>query len=186
MPPSGPDRPWLLERLAAYAPADAGDRARHARLTAFVRGHADCHSRARSDGHLVASAWLVDLDGGRVLLHHHARLGRWLQFGGHVDPGDANVLEAARRELMEESGLAAEPVSGRVFDLDVHEIPATAAEPAHLHYDVRFAFRAPAGAVPAASAESRALRWVPLAEVAALTAEASVLRMVARTADLPS
>jgi 8-oxo-dGTP pyrophosphatase MutT (NUDIX family) len=185
--PDTPARPWLLERLAAYAPGDPADRDRHARLTAFVRTHPDCFSRRLAPGHVVASAWVVDPGRTRVLLHHHRRLGRWLQFGGHVDPSDPNALEAARRELAEESGLrAAVPLGEGIFDLDVHAIPATPVEPAHLHYDVRFAFRADPAAATAASAESHAVRWVPLDEVAALTGEASLLRMVAKTAALPA
>jgi 8-oxo-dGTP pyrophosphatase MutT (NUDIX family) len=184
-------RDWLLQRLADYLPRDPEDGARHARLTRFVRENPDCFARALEEGHVVASAWVVDPARRRVLLHHHRRLDRWLQFGGHVDPDDATVLEAARRELAEESGLnAAAPLGGRIFDLDVHPIPARPpgpdrpAEPAHLHYDVRFAFQADPDAPVAASAESRDLRWVDLDEVARLTDEHSLLRMVAKTARL--
>jgi 8-oxo-dGTP pyrophosphatase MutT (NUDIX family) len=184
-------RDWLLARLADYRPRDPEDGARHARLTRFVEVHSDCFARALEEGHVVASAWVVDPSRRRVLLHHHRRLDRWLQFGGHVDFGDATVLAAARRELEEESGLAAaEPLGGNIFDLDVHPIPARPpgpdrpAEPAHLHYDVRFAFQADPDAPVAASAESRALRWVDLDEVPALSGEGSLLRMVARTPGL--
>jgi 8-oxo-dGTP pyrophosphatase MutT (NUDIX family) len=42
--------------------------------------------------------------GGRVLLIHHLRLGKWLPVGGEIAPGET-PLEAARRELFEETGL---------------------------------------------------------------------------------
>jgi 8-oxo-dGTP pyrophosphatase MutT (NUDIX family) len=42
---------------------------------------------------------------GRVLLIRHARLGAWLPVGGEIEPGET-PLEAARRELFEETGLA--------------------------------------------------------------------------------
>jgi len=179
-------RTWLLARLDAYRPDGPDDRARHARLTGFVRSNPDCFSRALAEGHVVASAWVLAPDRRRVLLHHHRRLDRWLQFGGHVDPGDATVLAAARRELAEESGLAAaDPLGTAIFDLDVHPIPARPGEPAHLHYDVRFAFQADPGGPVSASPESHALRWVPLDGVARLTDEASLLRMVDKTPRLP-
>ncbi len=41
---------------------------------------------------------------GRVLLIHHRRLGIWLPPGGEMLPGET-PLEAARRELFEETGL---------------------------------------------------------------------------------
>lgn len=42
--------------------------------------------------------------GGRVLVIHHRRLGTWLPIGGELEPGET-PLEAAVRELREESGL---------------------------------------------------------------------------------
>jgi 8-oxo-dGTP diphosphatase len=42
--------------------------------------------------------------GGEVLLVRHRRLGAWLPVGGEVEPGET-PLEAARRELLEETGL---------------------------------------------------------------------------------
>jgi 8-oxo-dGTP pyrophosphatase MutT (NUDIX family) len=41
---------------------------------------------------------------GRVLLIRHRRLGTWLPVGGEIEPGES-PLDAARRELLEETGL---------------------------------------------------------------------------------
>jgi 8-oxo-dGTP pyrophosphatase MutT (NUDIX family) len=41
---------------------------------------------------------------GRVMLHRHPKLGRWLPCGGHVEPGELPD-EAAAREVEEESGV---------------------------------------------------------------------------------
>lgn len=52
---------------------------------------------------------------GEVLLVRHRRLGTWLPVGGEIEPGET-PLEAARRELGEETGLAGEFPSGPCVD----------------------------------------------------------------------
>lgn len=156
-----------------------------ARLLRFVSRQPRCFQRdCFDDGHVTGSAWLLDACGERTLLTHHRKLGRWLQPGGHSD-GNPNTLDVARREAEEETGLAVEPVDGTVLDIDIHAIPArrgSAAEPAHLHYDVRFAFRAAGSHRFRASPESIALAWVPLRDLASFTQEESVLRMARKFA----
>ena len=84
--------------------------------------------------------------GRRVLLLHHRKLDRWLQPGGHAEPGEADGEEVALREAREETGIAAlrlHPDAPRPLDVDVHAIPARGSEPAHLHLDLRYVVIAP-------------------------------------------
>ncbi len=90
-------------------------------------------------GHLTASAFVVAPDLAHVLLVHHAKLGRWLQPGGHVEPGDGDHEGAARREVAEECGLDDLRSLGPI-DLDIHTFPARHDVPEHLHFDLRWAF----------------------------------------------
>jgi 8-oxo-dGTP pyrophosphatase MutT (NUDIX family) len=149
-----------------------------------VTAHPDCFERTHRAGHVTGSAWVVDRAGEAAVLTHHRKLGKWLQLGGHAD-GDSDIRRVARREAVEESGLTEiESASDRIYDVDVHEIPARGAEPAHLHYDVRFAFYADRNARPAASEESHAVAWVPLAEIERFAIDDSVRRLAAKTRSL--
>lgn len=182
-------RHHLNELLRRYAAAWPDEAAEAARFAAFAAAHADCLHRTCVPGHITASAWILSPEGGRVLLTHHRKLGRWLQLGGHVD-GDPEIERAALREAQEESGMQQFTfetwcAGGLVpLDLDVHPIPARRDEPRHDHWDVRFLLRAGAGQPLVTSAESNDLRWVPIAELASLTDETSVLRLAHKAARL--
>jgi 8-oxo-dGTP pyrophosphatase MutT (NUDIX family) len=174
----------LLEELRAYVAADPQEAAMRDRLVAFVARHPDAFERTLLIGHVTASAWIVDPTRTRALLTHHRKLGKWLQLGGHVD-GDRDVRRAALREAFEESGLRSlQFVTETIYDLDVHPIPARPGEPAHDHYDVRFAMFADPAEPLAISAESKALAWVPLDALATYGADESVLRLARKTATL--
>jgi 8-oxo-dGTP pyrophosphatase MutT (NUDIX family) len=155
------------------------------RLVAFVAEHPDAFERTLLAGHVTASAWIVDPSRTHALLTHHRKLGRWLQLGGHVD-GERDVRRAALREAFEESGLRSlRFATDAIYDLDVHPIPARPDEPAHEHFDVRFAFVADPGEPLVVSAESRELAWVPIDALASYGVDESVLRLARKTGLLP-
>ena len=169
----------LLDQLRQYASADAAE-AEHRRVMLELLERADdAFSRAHfAPGHFTASAFVLSPDRSALLLVHHRKLDRWLQPGGHVEPDDSDLIAAARREVLEETGIAAlELEHPGSFDLDVHPIPALSGELPHEHFDVRFLFRAGTSELRLSS-ESKAVRWVPLAEVAAAGSDESVLRAV--------
>lgn len=173
-----PDLAVARRTIEAYLPGDAEQAAHRHRLLAWIDAHpGDAHRRSCLEGHLTASALLLDATRERVLLHHHAKLGRWLQFGGHCD-GDANLFGCAWRETVEESGIEPAWMSPVPIDLDVHAIPARPGEPEHLHLDVRYLAVAPAGARGECSRESLELRWFAREEALALEIDASLGRLL--------
>jgi 8-oxo-dGTP pyrophosphatase MutT (NUDIX family) len=179
-------REGLLGELQAYRPADARETAMVGELAAFVRAHPDCFERSLSIGHVTASAWVVDESRTHALLTHHRKLGKWLQLGGHAD-GDDDVRRVALREAREESGLTAiRFADGKIYDVDVHDVPARGSEPAHKHYDVRFAFIADRTAPTVVSDESHELAWLPVADLSAPGVDPSVRRLAQKTSSLPA
>ena len=137
-----------------------------------------CFHRDHLPGHITGSAFIIDESGTHALLTHHAKLNRWLQPGGHAD-GDDNVLRVAMREGEEETGLMGfKLLHPGFFDIDIHTIPARTDFPEHQHYDVRFLLQANRGDTFTVTEESHALAWVPFDELAKLTANDSIGRML--------
>jgi 8-oxo-dGTP pyrophosphatase MutT (NUDIX family) len=146
-------------------------------------------------GHITASAWVLDSAHAHAALLHHKKLNLWLQPGGQVEESDASWMDAALREVREETGLQrlhlTQRWGDRLFDVDVHAIPARpanndrAAESAHHHFDLRFVFVADANeSLSVNHDESAALKWFPLqAIIDDATLDASVRRMARMVVD---
>lgn len=127
-------------------------------VEALLRDVDEPFSRAQP-AHLTASALVLDAAREKVLLVHHAKLGRWLQPGGHVDAGDASMGAAALREAREETGLLALTPLGGPLDLDRHPAPC---RPDGEHLDVLFACTSDVADPLIVSPESHDVRWFRL------------------------
>jgi 8-oxo-dGTP pyrophosphatase MutT (NUDIX family) len=90
-------------------------------------------------GHITGSGLVIK--DGKALLIFHPYIKQWFQPGGHIDDGEFPI-EAAIREVYEETGILCESIEGQLdpVDIDLHEIPANPkkGEGAHLHIDLLF------------------------------------------------
>jgi len=151
--------------LAAVDAHPVGD-AREARSIDELREHlrtlAHPFDRSATPVHVTASAIVVGTRG--VLLHRHRRLHRWLQPGGHLDPGEWPA-DGARRECEEETGLTVQhPATGPLLvHVDVHD-----AADDHVHLDLRYLVLGPDADPAPPPGESQEVGWFPWAEAAAL------------------
>ncbi|HLV19559.1 MAG TPA: NUDIX domain-containing protein [Polyangiaceae bacterium] len=169
----------LRRLLIEHRPALPNEQAFAVRMRALVTGSAAPLSRHQFEpGHFTASAFVLSPDARSLLLIHHKKLGLWLQPGGHLEPADPDAPSAARREVAEEVGLDdLDLLVDGLFDIDIHQIPAYGAEPAHEHFDLRFLFKARSLAHRAGS-DVLGARWVRLQDVARIQSDESVLRAV--------
>jgi len=149
------------ERLRSWtAPDQQQEQLRRHFLDQLAR-HVDGVARTCRPDHLTASALVLSGERGHVLLTLHAKVGRWLQFGGHVEPGDPTLAAAALREAVEESGIdALALVDDSPARLDLHGAPC--APDARHHLDVQYLALAQGLPEPSTSAESHDVAWFPV------------------------
>ena len=102
-------------------------------------------------GHFTASAFVIAKKSKKILMLHHKVLRKYLQPGGHIEKTDINPLQAAKRELSEETGIDSEtlfykciePLDELIpFNISVHKIPENKSknEKSHYHYDLQYLF----------------------------------------------
>lgn len=100
------------------------------------------------EGHIVASGFIYAKKENKFLVLYHKELKRYLSPGGHADSIDKNILESARREIKEETGLnnfeQLKISSNELIpiDIDTHKIPFNKIRnlPEHYHFDFRYIF----------------------------------------------
>src|SRR5699024_7031618 len=102
---------------------------------------------------------------------------------------DGTLVAAALRELEEETGVRPPEVvqlSSDPFDIDVHRIPAQGEVAPHLHYDLRYLFRASPDSAPdivVDREESGGYTWRRIADLSRET-DASISRFARKIASL--
>ena len=171
------NRSNLIELLKTYNPTDKEEIIFKQQMLTFINNNANCFERSLKEGHVTASAWLLNNDESKILLLHHAKLDKWFQLGGHCD-GNPDVLAVAIKEAQEESGISnIVPVDRNIFDIDIHLIPENSREKAHYHYDVRFLLRVAGNEEIVQNRESKELRWIEKNIKSLPTNNPSVIRM---------
>lgn len=180
----------LARRLAQHRPGDAVEAAHLVRVRAALVDLADPFSEEDGPLHVTGSAIVLPRVGpdDRTVLHLHKRLRRWLQPGGHVDPGET-AQDGALREAREETGLDVDhPADGpRLVHVHVHD-----GGRGHTHLDTRWLLLAdPCQPFAPAAGESDRVAWVGVDELAEVSDEtvtaavAAARRAVVREPDVP-
>jgi len=151
-------RDSVITTLTDWQPPDLAQDTLREAVLAFVVGREDACRRECEPGHVTASTLMLDDAGTRALLTLHPRFGRWVQLGGHCEDGDADIVAAARREAVEESGVPGLTIEPELAAIHVHPVTCSLGIPTR-HLDLQFIARAPADAQYTVSHESVDLRW---------------------------
>src|SRR5487761_904485 len=177
-------RSGLLTGYQAAGETEAADLERMTRLAASVQ---DPWSRSLPL-HFTASALVMHPESRRVLLRWHVRHERWLQVGGHGDPGESDPLLIALREAGEESGLTdlVPWPDASLRHAVVCQVGPSATEPEHEHADLRyFLATANPGAI-APEDEHSPLRWLSFDEGRALVGANTLSHTLDRAEAVPA
>jgi 8-oxo-dGTP pyrophosphatase MutT (NUDIX family) len=171
----------VAQFLQTHTPADASERLSLQRIRELIASAANPFSRDHFvPGHLTASAIVLDPPRTRTMLIFHEKLQRWLQPGGHFEPGETDPSVAAAREVLEETGLKTCWPGPRpqLLDVDVHQIPARKSDPEHGHFDLRMLLIADPDTFEKAVAGDgvMAARWVSPAEFSGLDLDPGLQR----------
>jgi len=149
-------------------PGDGREARAQARIMVDLDALASPFDERAGPEHVTGSAVVVGRRG--TVLHMHKRLHRWLQPGGHLEPGE-EPWAAALRESEEETGLVLSHPDGgpRLIHVDVHD-----AANGHTHLDLRYLLIAPDEDPRPPPGESPEARWFGWEEAEAVSDEALV------------
>lgn len=122
--------------------------------------------------HYASTVFVVsDTKPRKILLTHHKKFDKWMPPGGHIEKME-NPIEAAVREVKEESGVDIEPFLKQIKKIDdrasilplpafilEEKVDAYGDQPDHYHIDFVYTFEVPMQEVSHQIEESHNIGW---------------------------
>ena len=140
----------LLNIMNGYLSLFPEEQSRQKELTDFISAHTSEQliDWNNFDGHIVASGFIYSKEDNKFLVLYHKDLKIYLYPGGHINSNDKSILDAARREIYEETGLEKLELLNLMnnmaipIDIDTHLIAYNERLnlPEHYHFDFRYLF----------------------------------------------
>jgi len=140
----------LLNIVKEYSIVFPEEKERQSFFVEYLKNHNDDEiiDWNNFNGHVVASGFVYSKKDNKFLVLYHEDMKMFVYPGGHIDKEDLNPLDAAKREVIEETGiheLELLKVSNNELipiDIDTHIISYNERLnlPEHYHFDIRYLF----------------------------------------------
>lgn len=160
----------IRKELEKYIPYNEQEENDKVQMLKFIDSNDDVLTRNNIFGHFSASAFVVDESFCKALLLYHNILEGYIYPGGHAD-GEWDLLNVAKREVEEETGLVVEPVVKDIFSICTAPTKGHVKKgkyvSAHLHFDILYLFVAKNDdmeKIRVLETENKDVKWVDLEE----------------------
>jgi len=138
----------LIQLIDEYLKIFPEEKNRQRKVIQYLKENSDITDWNNFNGHIVVGGFIYAKKEKKFLVLYHKDLKMFLYPGGHIDNNDLNTLEAAKREIYEETGLK----NLKQFkilddelvpiDIDAHIINYNERLdlPEHYHFEFRYLF----------------------------------------------
>ena len=158
----------LLETIRNYRPYNEQEEKDREEMIRRLENKEELLTRDNRSAHFTASAWIVNKEKTKVLMAYHNIYDSWAWLGGHAD-GEEDLLKVALKEVKEESGLDAIPLSSDIFSLEILTVDGHMKNSeyvsSHLHLNVTYLLESDEyAAIRNKDDENKAVAWFDLDE----------------------
>lgn len=161
-------RMTLLTDLENYQPFNKQEAADVKEMIYRLETGEELFLRSNLAEHFTASAWVVNPARDKALMAYHRIYDSWAWLGGHAD-GAQDLLHVALKEVEEESGVKANPVTDQIYSVEILTVDGHEKKgkyvPSHLHLNVTYLLEADDSLpIRPKEDENKAVAWFGLDE----------------------
>ncbi|MCD5543097.1 NUDIX hydrolase [Lactobacillus delbrueckii] len=158
----------LLTDLKNYQPFNEQEAADVKEMIYRLETGEELFLRSNLAEHFTPSAWVVNPARDKALMAYHRIYDSWAWLGGHAD-GDQDLLHVALKEVAEESGVKATPVTDQIYSVEILTVDGHERKgkyvPSHLHLNVTYLLEADDSLpIRPKEDENKAVAWFGLDE----------------------
>lgn len=114
----------LKEQIENYIPYNEQEENDKEMMLQYIDTFEDVLTRENKFMHFSASSIILNKDRTKTLVVYHKIFNSWVYPGGHAD-GESNLLEVAKKEAWEETGLTPKLISDKIGAIQICEVGRT-------------------------------------------------------------